>query len=150
METIAIETRKDYEKKLKDWFNIVGFRPYQLEIIDMLLKGKDTFAVLSTGAGKSLTYQFLAKEKPMVLVISPLLSLMIDQVVSFSFSFLLSFSFPFVLLKIKLHLKVDSCQKMGLKAGYLGSTQKDEKEKKEILAGKKNIGNFFFIRSSKI
>jgi ATP-dependent DNA helicase RecQ len=57
------------------------FRPGQRKIIDAVLSGRDCIGVMPTGAGKSLTFQLPAKMLPgAVLVISPLISLMKDQV----------------------------------------------------------------------
>jgi len=57
------------------------FNPGQAELIQAALQGRDALGVLPTGSGKSLIYQFLAKELcGTVLVVSPLLSLMEDQV----------------------------------------------------------------------
>ena len=66
---------------LRSVFGFDSFRPGQREVIDAVLEGKDCIAVMPTGAGKSLTYQLPARMLPgTVLVVSPLISLMKDQV----------------------------------------------------------------------
>lgn len=68
-------------RALADVFGYSSFRPRQEEIIRAVLKGRDVFAVMPTGGGKSLCYQLPALLLPSVtVVVSPLLSLMKDQV----------------------------------------------------------------------
>lgn len=69
------------ETSLKKSFNLSHFRPGQREIISAVLNKKDALAVLPTGGGKSLCYQFPAVyTNQLVIVISPLIALMKDQV----------------------------------------------------------------------
>ena len=75
----------DKQTALKQYFGHAGFRLGQEELIDALLGGRDVLGVMPTGAGKSVCYQIPALLLPGVtLVVSPLISLMKDQVAALS------------------------------------------------------------------
>ena len=70
---------------LRTTFGFESFRPHQAEIVDAALAGRDVLAVMPTSAGKSICYQvpalvLAARGTGLTLVVSPLISLMADQV----------------------------------------------------------------------
>lgn len=99
--------REKAEYALKKFFGYESFRPGQLNIIMNILLSKDVFCIMPTGAGKSICYQVPALiMEGISLVISPLISLMKDQ--------------------------VDALTENGINAVYINSTQSMD-EIKEIL-----------------
>jgi ATP-dependent DNA helicase RecQ len=81
MRTTGRPPDADILRALKRHFGYTGFKPNQREIIGAVLDGRDVFAALPTGGGKSLCYQLPAlMREGLALVVSPLISLMKDQV----------------------------------------------------------------------
>jgi ATP-dependent DNA helicase RecQ len=71
----------DLREHLQNLFGLDDFRPAQREVIEDVLRGKDVLCVMPTGAGKSLCFQLpAAVTDGLTIVVSPLISLMEDQV----------------------------------------------------------------------
>jgi ATP-dependent DNA helicase RecQ len=69
------------QERIRDYFGFRKFRPGQAEAVNSALKGRDTLVVMPTGSGKSLCFQLTALAlEGITVVVSPLISLMKDQV----------------------------------------------------------------------
>lgn len=106
---------------LKKYFHLSQFRRGQKEIIEAVLEKKDVLAVLPTGGGKSLCYQYPAVHfQKLVIVISPLIALMKDQTAAL--------------------------KRLGIPSGCLHSGQSDD-EKREVFAELNKGGAFVLYLS---
>ena len=73
----------DKQELLRRVFGYAQFRPGQEDLIDGVLSGRDVFGIMPTGGGKSMCYQIPALLMPgITFVVSPLISLMRDQVMA--------------------------------------------------------------------
>uniref|UniRef100_A0A915E390 ATP-dependent DNA helicase n=1 Tax=Ditylenchus dipsaci TaxID=166011 RepID=A0A915E390_9BILA len=81
-ETESFNWSKDVRRVMRDSFHLQEFRPHQLSAINIVLSGEDCLVIMSTGGGKSLLYQLPAVlNKGITLVVSPLISLIEDQII---------------------------------------------------------------------
>lgn len=72
---------------LKEKFGFDSFKPGQVEVLEALTAGKNTLAMLPTGGGKSLIYQMMGNMRDgLVIIVTPLLSLMQDQVARLNYA----------------------------------------------------------------
>ena len=102
-----MKTEADLLPLLKQYFGFTSFRPLQEEIIRDSLAGKDVFALLPTGGGKSLCFQLPALARDgLTVVVSPLIALMKDQ--------------------------VDALQASGIAATFLNSSLTQEESRKRL------------------
>ena len=79
--TVTLSTGSDLSEALERYWGYTSFRPLQREAMDAILHGRDSVVVLPTGGGKSLCFQAPALVRSgLAVVVSPLISLMKDQV----------------------------------------------------------------------
>ncbi|EES50892.1 DNA helicase RecQ [Clostridium botulinum] len=110
---------------LKKYYGYSTLRRGQYEIINSILNGKDTFCLMPTGAGKSICYQIPALIfNGITIVISPLISLMKDQ--------------------------VDNLVESGIKAAYINSTQSLDEIKNILLEASINEYKIIYIAPERL
>lgn len=108
----SVKILQKTKELLKKYFGYSDFKRGQEDVINSIISGHDTFAIMPTGGGKSLCYELPALIMDgITLVISPLISLMKDQ--------------------------VDDLNSMGIKASYINSTL-SPKETEDILRNAEN------------
>lgn len=110
---------------LKNKFGFSSFRGHQEQIVRHVLKGGDALVLKPTGGGKSLCFQLPAVMSPGIcLVVSPLISLMKDQ--------------------------VDSLNRRGIRAAYLNSSLLRKEEKEIILACEKGQVKILYVSPERV
>lgn len=109
VETPSLERAQEM---LQKYYGYPDFREGQKHIVSSLLKHQDTLGIMPTGGGKSICYQIPALMLPgLTLVVSPLISLMKDQ--------------------------VDALTAMGIAAAYINSTLSGKEVNERIRAAKR-------------
>ncbi|MBV7276135.1 DNA helicase RecQ [Clostridium sp. PL3] len=112
-------------KLLKKYYGYDSFREGQEKVITSILKGEDTFTIMPTGAGKSICYQIPALLlSGVTIVISPLISLMKDQ--------------------------VDSLNSVGIKATYINSTLDNYEVQQRILMTVSGYSKLLYISPERL
>lgn len=105
---------------LKQYWGFDNFRPLQLEIIQSILAGKDTLALLPTGGGKSICFQIPAMVMDGIcVVISPLIALMKDQVENLNKKGIQAISITSGNTKREIDIALDNCIYGKIKFLYL-------------------------------
>jgi ATP-dependent DNA helicase RecQ len=118
-------TKEKLHQALKHFFGYDEFRLNQLPIIESVLDGEDTLAIMPTGAGKSICYQLPAMLLPgITLVVSPLIALMKDQ--------------------------VDALQANGIYGAFLNSTQSQEEQHRIIKDAQQGNIKLLYIAPERI
>ncbi len=105
---------------LRQYWGFNEFRPLQQEIIDAVLDGQDTLALLPTGGGKSICFQVPAMVmEGICIVISPLIALMKDQVENLNIRGIKALSITSGMTKREIDIALDNCIYGNIKFLYL-------------------------------
>ncbi|MEK3733865.1 MULTISPECIES: DNA helicase RecQ [Paenibacillus] len=121
-ELMNMDTAKEI---LQRYYGYPDFREGQKKIVDSLLRGRDTLGIMPTGGGKSICYQIPALMHPgLTLVISPLISLMKDQ--------------------------VDALTTAGISAAYINSTLSGKEVNERIRAAKRGDLKLLYVAPERL
>lgn len=121
-ELMNMDTAKEI---LQRYYGYPDFREGQKKIVDSLLHGRDTLGIMPTGGGKSICYQIPALMHPgLTLVISPLISLMKDQ--------------------------VDALTTAGISAAYINSTLSGKEVNERIRAAKRGDLKLLYVAPERL
>ena len=113
------------QELLKKYFGYEQFRPQQKQVIEQILSGADALVLMPTGGGKSLCFQIPALILPgTAIVISPLISLMKDQ--------------------------VDALRSNGIAAAFFNSSQNFEDQQQILEACHKNEIKLLYVSPEKL
>lgn len=116
---------EEAKKLLKRYYGYDTFREGQEKVINSILTGKDTFGIMPTGAGKSICYQIPALMLPgITIVVSPLISLMKDQ--------------------------VDSLNNIGIKASFINSTLDQHEVQERILMAVSGYTKLLYVAPERL
>lgn len=120
--SMNMDAAKEY---LQRYYGYPDFREGQKKIVDSLLHGQDTLGIMPTGGGKSICYQIPALMHPgLTLVISPLISLMKDQ--------------------------VDALTTAGISAAYINSTLSGKEVNERIRAAKRGSLKLLYVAPERL
>lgn len=118
--SIVVMIFKNPEEALRKIWGYPGFRPSQLEIIQSVLSGYDTLAILPTGGGKSLCFQVPALcMEGLCLVVSPLIALMKDQVEQLRQNQVITYAIYSGMTKKEIDVVLENCQTGRVKFLYI-------------------------------
>jgi ATP-dependent DNA helicase RecQ len=105
---------------LKQYWGFSEFRPLQLDVIHSVMHGNDTLALMPTGGGKSICFQVPAMARPGIcIVVSPLISLMNDQVETLHKKGIKAIAITSAMNKREMDLALDNCIYGNFKFIYL-------------------------------
>ncbi|MCC7050368.1 MAG: ATP-dependent DNA helicase RecQ, partial [Bacteroidia bacterium] len=130
----------DIHQILKQYWGYSQFRPLQEEIIQSVISGKDTLALLPTGGGKSICFQVPAMAlEGVCVVISPLIALMHDQVENLKLKGINAVAINSTLSKKEIDIAFDNCVYGDVKFLYL-SPERLQTDIAKIRLAKMKIG----------